>query len=76
MTEIEQLRHDIDKLKSVVRALAMKGAISIDESGDLVPASGPCIYEARDWNGNMPNFSGTGRAWCQIHGFDCPNMTR
>jgi hypothetical protein len=31
----------------------------------------PCVYEARTWDGRM--FGGD-RAWCQTHGFDCPNL--
>lgn len=35
----------------------------------------PCIYEARAEDGSL-RMTGSGRAWCQVHGFDCPSMHR
>lgn len=34
----------------------------------------PCIFEARAEDGRMA-MGGTTRAWCQVHGFDCPSMS-
>lgn len=33
----------------------------------------PCIFECRSEDGRS---LGVSRAWCQVHGFDCPSMAR
>jgi hypothetical protein len=74
MTEIEELREEIAKLRKLVEAVAFGLATELGDDGKMRPYTGPCIYEARDWNGHATMHSGTGRAWCRSHGFDCPNM--
>ena len=36
------------------------------------PAPKPCIFEARSTDGRT---FGVQRAWCQTHGFDCPQFS-
>jgi hypothetical protein len=74
VTEIEELRQEIAALQKLVEAVAFGLTTERGEDGKLRPYTGPCIYEARDWNGHTALHSGTGRAWCRVHGFDCPNM--
>lgn len=35
----------------------------------------PCIFEPRAEDCSL-RITSAGRAWCQVHGFDCPSMSR
>jgi hypothetical protein len=71
MTEIEELRLEVANLRKLVEAIAMGRATAIGDNGKMKPYDGPCVYEARTWDGRM---LGGDRAWCQAHGFNCPNL--
>lgn len=35
-----------------------------------------CVFECRTPDGSPPQGFGNGRAWCQTHGFDCPELAK
>lgn len=38
-------------------------------------SSKPCVFEHRPMDGSASGVPfGAGRAWCQTHGFDCPQL--
>ena len=43
--------------------------------GYMVEKKPPCVFEHRNADGQNGTMHGVGRAWCQTHGFSCPQLT-